>query len=237
MKRIILMLLTACMALGMAAQDTIVRKDGKTIPAKVLEVSGTHVKYKRFSNPDGPTYVMNTLLLAGITYENGESEAFENSAAPETGMADGTAKIPAFGPTCSEPLEIMPDYYRIAHAYQNLQRLPRTAKRLKRCGYAVGIPMMLTGIMMFSTWYAYCGEPDGVFGLGIAFMGTGALIAASFHATAHRIQKDYNRLMSASLFRQEIPLGGKTRMTGDVNLLRDSFSHQQTVGLGLRLAF
>jgi len=37
-------------------QDTIVKTGGYEISAKVLIVSDSVVKYKRFDNPDGPTY-------------------------------------------------------------------------------------------------------------------------------------------------------------------------------------
>ena len=39
------------------AQDTIVKLDGSKIAAKVIEINSSDVKYKKFSMPDGPTYV------------------------------------------------------------------------------------------------------------------------------------------------------------------------------------
>jgi len=38
------------------AQDVIVKKDGSTILAKVLEVNTDNIKYKKHSNQNGPTY-------------------------------------------------------------------------------------------------------------------------------------------------------------------------------------
>ena len=49
-------MLLAFVAINASAQDVIVKKDGSTILSKVLEVSSTDIKYKKFSNPDGPTY-------------------------------------------------------------------------------------------------------------------------------------------------------------------------------------
>ena len=58
MKRTILLSLAAlCCALTAAAQDLIVKTDAAKIEAKVIEITPEAVRYKRFSNPDGPTYV------------------------------------------------------------------------------------------------------------------------------------------------------------------------------------
>ena len=40
------------------AQDVIVKKDGSTVVSKVLEVNQDDIKYKKYSNLDGPTYTI-----------------------------------------------------------------------------------------------------------------------------------------------------------------------------------
>lgn len=52
------------------------RNNGKLI-AKVLEISSTEVKYKRFDNLDGPNYVINKTEVSSITYSNGLKDVFE----------------------------------------------------------------------------------------------------------------------------------------------------------------
>jgi len=76
MKKFIL-LFTALAALQINAQDVIVKKDGSTILSKVLEVNVEDVKYKRHSNPDGPTYTILKAEIMSINYENGEKDTFE----------------------------------------------------------------------------------------------------------------------------------------------------------------
>ncbi len=77
MKKIFLLLLAlAGCALTTAAQDLIVKRDASRIEARVTEISPTEVRYKRFSNPDGPTYVLPVGEIASIRYANGEEEAF-----------------------------------------------------------------------------------------------------------------------------------------------------------------
>lgn len=58
------------------AQDIIVRTDSSRIQAKVSEVSGSEVRYKRFDNPNGPTYTVSTADVARIIYQNGTSDVF-----------------------------------------------------------------------------------------------------------------------------------------------------------------
>lgn len=67
-------------SIGMAcAQDIITTKDGSDIQAKILEVTNSEVKYKRFSNLEGPTLTINKSDILIVRYENGENEVFKES--------------------------------------------------------------------------------------------------------------------------------------------------------------
>jgi hypothetical protein len=61
------------------AQDMIVLKDGNIIDAKVLEISPTEIRYKRFNHLDGPTIVVSIVDVLSIRYENGTSEIFNTN--------------------------------------------------------------------------------------------------------------------------------------------------------------
>ena len=58
------------------AQYIITKKDGTDIQAKVTEVSDSQIVFKKFSNPDGPSYKMDVADILMITYENGEREMY-----------------------------------------------------------------------------------------------------------------------------------------------------------------
>ena len=73
------MQLMLLVSMVVAAQDVIVKKDGSTILSKVVEVSDTQVKYKKFSNLEGPTYIVSISELTSINYQNGEKENFGTS--------------------------------------------------------------------------------------------------------------------------------------------------------------
>ena len=62
------------------AQDVIVKKDGSTILSKILEVNTSDIKYKKYSNLDGPTYTILKAELLSINYKNGEKDMFDVTA-------------------------------------------------------------------------------------------------------------------------------------------------------------
>ena len=77
MKNQIVLTMLSLAALNVAAQDVVVKKDGSTIIAKVLEVNQDNIKYKKFSNQNGPTYTINLSDVMSVNYENGEKDTFD----------------------------------------------------------------------------------------------------------------------------------------------------------------
>lgn len=97
MKKSTLLLFWAlCCGISVAvAQDLIVRTDSTRIEARVTEVSPETVRYKRFSNPDGPTYVLPVAGIDYIRYANGETDRFRQPAAPAPAPDAPVAGAPA----------------------------------------------------------------------------------------------------------------------------------------------
>lgn len=79
MKRVVFLLLSVLMVEVMSAQDIIVKKDGNIMKSKVVELTETQIKYKNYTNLDGPLYTINIGDVLSITYENGERETFFNT--------------------------------------------------------------------------------------------------------------------------------------------------------------
>lgn len=75
-----LIVFIVCGCFSLSAQDIITTQDGTDIQAKVLEVSSKEVKYKKFSNLEGPTFVIPKSDILIIRYQNGENEVFNNSS-------------------------------------------------------------------------------------------------------------------------------------------------------------
>lgn len=91
MKKYIALFAALCaVTTSLRAQDMIVLRNAKAeeIPAKVLEVGETQIRYRKFSNPDGPVYTIGKSEVFFIRYQNGEKEVITAYEAPaSTGVA------------------------------------------------------------------------------------------------------------------------------------------------------
>ena len=68
---------------SVTAQDLIIMRDGNIIEARVMEISLTEIKYKRFEHLDGPTIVIPAANVLSIRYESGTSEVINTVPAIE----------------------------------------------------------------------------------------------------------------------------------------------------------
>lgn len=71
--------LAAAFAIPSFAQDIVILKNGTSIDAKVLEVDDNSIRYKKFDNPEGPTYTAKKESISEIRYKNGTKETFNNA--------------------------------------------------------------------------------------------------------------------------------------------------------------
>jgi hypothetical protein len=99
----IIIVLAAVMTYSVCqAQDVIVKKDGNTIVSKVIEVNKTDIRYKKFSNPNGPTYTIDIAEVLSVNYENGEKDTFSSPSSLASGQSETQSSrvvesIPAAG--------------------------------------------------------------------------------------------------------------------------------------------
>ena len=57
-------------------QDIITQKSGEDIKTKIMEVTQTEVKYKKYDNLTGPTFTMAKADILMVRYENGTKDIF-----------------------------------------------------------------------------------------------------------------------------------------------------------------
>ena len=93
MKKILLSTILLLLGITSMAQDVITTKDGNDIQAKILEVTTTEVKYKRFSNPNGPTFTISKNDVLIVKYENGEKEVFKDTPKTNSYKPNTTEKV------------------------------------------------------------------------------------------------------------------------------------------------
>lgn len=75
--------MAALFATSSYAQDVISLKSGNKVSAKILEINTSEIKYKRFDNPNGPTYVVSKSDIQKIEYENGTVDLLGSPAVTE----------------------------------------------------------------------------------------------------------------------------------------------------------
>src|SRR5688572_10787907 len=86
MKKLLLLLtFSTCLLTGWS-QDIITKLNGDEIQAKILEITDTEVKYKKFSYLDGPTYTLKKTEIFMVKYPNGDKDLF--GTANSTTVAD-----------------------------------------------------------------------------------------------------------------------------------------------------
>jgi hypothetical protein len=78
-KTLLVARLLVCLIGGLKAQDKIILTNGEEILAKVTEITDTEIKYKRITNIDGPSLVINKSNVFLINYANGSQEIVDAS--------------------------------------------------------------------------------------------------------------------------------------------------------------
>jgi hypothetical protein len=78
MKNILTILTISLIIIQANAQDVITKKNSDDIKAKVLEVTTTEIKYKRFEDVNGPTFSLLKSEVLMVRYENGSKDVFND---------------------------------------------------------------------------------------------------------------------------------------------------------------
>lgn len=77
MKKLSILTVSVIFSTFLYAQDTIVKINGDKIFAKILEITTTEIKYKKFDFQDGPSYIESKSNVQLIKYANGSKEVIE----------------------------------------------------------------------------------------------------------------------------------------------------------------
>lgn len=229
MRKLLVCLLLLCAA-SVSAQDVIVKKDGSTILSKVLEVGQDEVKYKNFSNLDGPTYTIRKSELQSINYQNGAKDTFspykreENRFLPNN-QNDGTQQY-------NDNALLKIDYAE-SNPYKKVKALRSTAW----IGGGVFVAASIPFLVMYSNpdrgWY---NDWTGYASLGC--IGAGFAWFTAFHSAANKQEKIISsRLNSSVLYHYDFKLNDGSSFSAGIDMLSDRTPNQNTLGLGLRYNF
>lgn len=213
-----LFILSVCLLLGniLSAQDIITKNDGTDIKAKVTEVEQSQVKYKKYSNLEGPTYTISLSDVLMITYENGEREMYNtkkntefHSVYPQGVMTynSWSGKISIGGETIPSEMEEM-------YFYPEDYELYKSGKSQKTLGTVIAC----IGALPFGYSIGYmgaAGETDET-NLGL-LVGGGAALAVGIVINAlggNKMKKAISSYNSNLAFQPEFRFGATPNGVG-----------------------
>lgn len=79
MKRLLIFIFSTIIYAAGFAQDIIIKRDGSEENVKIVEVSGGHIKYRKWTNQNGPIYNIPTTDIFIIKYMDGRKEVFQQN--------------------------------------------------------------------------------------------------------------------------------------------------------------
>ncbi len=216
------MLLSATSAF---AQDVIVKKDGSTIVSKVLEITSTEVKYKKFTNQNGPTYTISKADVMVINYENGEKETFETATSDQI-QQNST------NPTSYLNSQSSVNDQSLLEMVGNSKELEK-AKRLKKVGLIAGPAAFLTGFILM------CIPSDVTVASGMFLLVPGGIATTiGCLVRAHKLKsQSFYSLNTMPLYQYDFAFNNGTSLSTGVDYMKDNHLKTQTLGLGIRFNF
>lgn len=85
MKKIILLAFASMLSCAYGySQDSITKKNGDDIQAKVIEVGISEIKYKKFDNLEGPVFTIPKSDVLLVRYQNGSKDIFTEEKKDES---------------------------------------------------------------------------------------------------------------------------------------------------------
>lgn len=225
MKKLISIMLCFCVSMIAMAQDVIVKKDGSTILSKVLEVSDTEVKYKKFSNLEGPTYTIKVKELQAINFQNGEKESFQAKT-----TLDEHKSTSSYIPNNEiPPLDIRIDKGIKESNMLQRQKLLASAKGWRTAGGVIvvlGLAGELACIIFtdMPVWIPITGGL-AVMSVGVAFrhIGNHKETAAEAINISHIYKHDFNI--------------GNGNLSAGIDMMNDHIRSERALGIGVSYSF
>ncbi|MDE7382178.1 MAG: hypothetical protein K2N03_08670, partial [Muribaculaceae bacterium] len=193
MKKIFLFLMFAISFLSAVAQDVIVKNDGSTVLCKIIGVNNNEVIYTKWSDVNGPQYIIDRTLVSNINYQDGRQDKFNEQST--NAYAPGVQQTGAANYNDNALL-----------AMDNARRglIPSKINKYKTIAWGVGVPCIVVGV---GTLTAGCFFEDAQYAIsfitiGTAIAATGIVILPTYLYKAHKLAIS-NYLTTAPVFQHE----------------------------------
>ena len=216
------------------AQDVIVKKDGNTITSKVTEITSSEIKYKKFSNQNGPTYTIGKNEVNYINYENGEREQMNTSISNINTTTANTQSI-----VQSQDALNPSDAYLLKQF--KLDPYSKKAKALKKIAFIGGGALVATGIICIALNTSGDNYEDGndfwIYGTIAAsagiVLGTSCLIASNIQ----KKKAEYYAHNIIPLMQMKLLNSKKAALYANIDMFNDNITNKKALGLGFHFNF
>ena len=216
------------------AQDVIVKKDGNTITSKVTEITSSEIKYKKFSNQNGPTYTIGKNEVNYINYENGEREQMNTSISNINTTTANTQSI-----VQSQDALNPSDAYLLKQF--KLDPYSKKAKALKKIAFIGGGALVATGIICIALNRSGDDYEDGndfwIYGTIAAsagiVLGTSCLIASNIQ----KKKAEYYAHNIIPLMQMKLLNSKQAALYANIDMLNDNITNKKALGLGFHFNF
>lgn len=230
MKKILLLMMLLC-SMSTWAQDVIVKKDGSTVVCRVIEATSTEVTYKKWSDLQGSSYIIDKSLVSAINYESGRKETLNEAESlyKPNNQNDGMQAL-------NDKTLWNMDF--------EANRLHNKVKKLRIAGCIVGGVSMIIGGSLIINGELFLDSPtptswDYVIPGAVLFFG-GAAVTTGCLITAHKIEKRLQSqyiVNSAPLYHQEFRLKNGTSLSAGIDVLGDNTNRNMAMGIGFNYNF
>lgn len=224
MKKLLSIILTLVAFSSLYAQDTIRLRSGETIPAQVQEIGISEIRYKQWSNLQGPTYVQPKSNVLSITYKNGTRDNFITVPSQDQNNHSSSSSSSSTDQAFSDALN--PNHYLLeiknsSHSYLILNGKELTAFEAEQILGEDNYGTFMSGIRQrkATTWMAVLGSILSISGLamgisedfdnselsiaglsmftiGLPMFIVGAAVSGSGSRRAKHVIRDYNDEMN-----------------------------------------
>lgn len=229
MKKFIVFLVAFVASHTAVAQDVIVKNDNSTILCRIVEVNNNEVVYLKWSDLDGPRYVMDRSLIANINYQDGRQEKLN----PQTFNAYAPGNQQTGEWQYNDQALLAMDKSR--NTNEDLLK----ARKLKIIGWTVGGSWVAGATLLLIIRQATKQESEDA----PYFIGAGAMYAIGIGTTigclikANQYQNKAQAISFSSVFQQEFNLSNGKSLCAGVDVIRDRQYKQTSLGLGLQYHF
>lgn len=214
------------------AQDVIVLKDGSTVLSKVTEITKDQVRFKKFKNPDGPTYTYDLSDITAINYENGQKEDLNVTPAviPQTDIQSTTDRYTTN--TSESDLTLL-------RSYMDVDNQMKTIKKYRIIGWVGGSLLLIAG----AACWIHFDYGDGYYEdiQGTYFLAGGAVAATAWTTgwliAANKKAKAIKPFVCTPVLEHDIWHNSSQRLTASADIINCGINNRPDMGIGVGLRF